>query len=360
LTVRHDDDEEGHTVTQKQPGQQLFQQPQEVKKKKIRPEERKRLEEEAKSGGQTHHDDTQGFSEVKKRKPNPKGGDIGNLIENAYEQGTNQQQKRDKNFESKGYQPQTRGGKRPYDRQSGTGRGREIAKQGAGGKTTWGNAEKMAKQEVYGEGEEHYGDDLFTYDYSKQQAPKREEATKTEEKTEEPKAEPTQEEEQKPKFEKKEGQREKRRKKRLGLAAEEEKKDEKKSDAPDNSISYKEYKEKFKPEPKQEEKKVAQSMIQKTDLKEKVKGGENLEISIASNKPTTQKKPEVKEKKVDKTESDLNKLIGQKLVEGKTEEAPKDYPQEKRGGYQGKQGKYNKQQKDAGFSFNKDAFPELK
>lgn len=37
--------------------------------------------------------------------------------------------------------------KRLYDRHSRSGRGREIPKQGAGGKTTWGNIDQYAKQE---------------------------------------------------------------------------------------------------------------------------------------------------------------------------------------------------------------------
>jgi len=354
LKVRHDDDEEGHTTTTAPQGTQLFQQPQqEVKKKKIRPEERKRLEEEAKSG-QGHQEDNQGFSEVKKRKPNPKAGNIDSLIENEFESGTGRpQQKNKKELDfQKSYQPRApRGGKRVYDRQSGTGRGKEISKDGAGGKTTWGNPEQLAKQEVYEEADYGYEDDLFNYaqtiDVTKKDETKETKATeeiKHEEK-------PYKEEEKK---EKKEGQREKRRKKRLGAAAEEEKKDAK-TDVPDNSISYKDYKDKIKTEPKKEEKKEAQSFVQKTDLKEKKKDAENLEISIASNKP--EKKPEpVKEKKVDKTEQDLNRLLGQKLVEGTS--TREERPQGR--GYQGKQPRYEKKENQGGFAFNKDAFPELK
>ena len=40
-------------------------------------------------------------------------------------------------------------GKREKDRLSGTGRGKEIAKNGAGGKHTWGTGEKNIEDEAY-------------------------------------------------------------------------------------------------------------------------------------------------------------------------------------------------------------------
>jgi len=57
-------------------------------------------------------------------------------------------------------------GKRQFDRQSGTGRGKEISKGGAGGKYTWsGNDKSLAKEEKnYDEGEDYgnYDDRLFS------------------------------------------------------------------------------------------------------------------------------------------------------------------------------------------------------
>ena len=38
-------------------------------------------------------------------------------------------------------------GKRMFERRSGTGRGKEISKDGAGGKTIWGNIDQLAKEE---------------------------------------------------------------------------------------------------------------------------------------------------------------------------------------------------------------------
>ena len=109
------------------------------KKKKIRPEEKKRLEEET-NKNQDQQTSIQEFKQVcKQKRINQNEGDINYLIENAIEEGTNLYHP----FKYSDYKEQPRyprEGKRLYDRRSGTGRGREISKQGAGGKNTWGNA----------------------------------------------------------------------------------------------------------------------------------------------------------------------------------------------------------------------------
>ena len=48
--------------------------------------------------------------------------------------------------------------KREKDRLSGTGRGKEISKGGAGGKYTWGDGKKNLEKELY---EEHEYDDNY-------------------------------------------------------------------------------------------------------------------------------------------------------------------------------------------------------
>ena len=45
-----------------------------------------------------------------------------------------------------------KGKQRKFDRHSGTGRGKEISKQGAGSKTVWGNDVLLAKKEILNEG----------------------------------------------------------------------------------------------------------------------------------------------------------------------------------------------------------------
>ena len=42
-----------------------------------------------------------------------------------------------------------------YDKKSGTGRGKEISKGGAGGKFTWGTGDKQVEQELNEEEYEH-------------------------------------------------------------------------------------------------------------------------------------------------------------------------------------------------------------
>jgi len=68
-----------------------------------------------------------------------------------------------------GYQPKYREGKHEYERHSGTGRGKEIAKSGAGSRYTWGTNNQYAQSEAnkYNADEEDvYADedeDLFNY-----------------------------------------------------------------------------------------------------------------------------------------------------------------------------------------------------
>jgi len=226
---------------------------------------------------------------------------------------------------------------------------------------SWGNERQMAKKEAYeGGGDDYdYNNEDALFNYAKTIEVEKKEDVKNEEKPQQSQQKPEQTEE---KFEKKEGQREKREKKRrkklAGEAEDEEKKE--KSDVPDNSVSYKEYKEKMKSkeETKHEEKKGGQrSLIPQVDLKVKEKNTEEDEISIASNKPGDKKQPvKAKEKKVDRMEEDLNKIVGQKNLE-KVDD--RDYQQKK---YDNKQqGKYAKKENQGqGFSFSKDAFPELK
>lgn len=56
---------------------------------------------------------------------------------------------------------------REHERHSGTGRGKEIAKGGAGGKFTWGDGQKNLEKELYED--EQYDDD---YEEEKQEEKK--------------------------------------------------------------------------------------------------------------------------------------------------------------------------------------------
>merc|ERR1711976_143996 len=60
-----------------------------------------------------------------------------------------------KSYKDRNAKP-VREGKRQFDKQSGTGRGKEISKNGAGGKGTWGTNPKNVAREEY-----NYDEDVF-------------------------------------------------------------------------------------------------------------------------------------------------------------------------------------------------------
>ena len=129
---RDSDDEEDdfQKVKSNKPSQQLFVS-QETKKKKKRPENTEnqgpKIEEE------------EGFEEVSKHKPQRKkqkgeeGDDFNPSKQNHYIQ-----KEGPKYYPPKNKKP----GKREFERKSGTGRGKEVSKGGAGGKGTWGDNPK--------------------------------------------------------------------------------------------------------------------------------------------------------------------------------------------------------------------------
>ncbi len=133
LNVRRDDDDE--EVKQVQTTTTAVPQ-NEAKKKKVRPEENK-IE-------AVHHkeDNNEGFEIVGKTK-NQKAKKVETEDEG-------------KQFDPKQRKPKNKGafqgkppreGKREFERHSGTGRGKEIAKGGAGGHHTWGtNPKQIAKE----------------------------------------------------------------------------------------------------------------------------------------------------------------------------------------------------------------------
>jgi len=127
------------------------------KKKKIRPEERKKIIEDS---GQ------EGFKQIKNNRI-VKEKDLDGLIENSYENSYNEYENKQNMYYDHELHHLNRGtmefgnkNKRHFDKISGTGRGKEISKNGGGGSYTWGNPELLAKKEVYEEeGEEMYNDD---------------------------------------------------------------------------------------------------------------------------------------------------------------------------------------------------------
>jgi len=143
LSVKHDDEEEENF----QPSFDKIIDPithgplaeQQRMKRKVRPEEKRTLEEE-KDQPKKVVEEEEGFTEIRKSK-RPTTVDAA-----LYEENVLKENKREKNFKVR--YPPLRGGKRTFDRHSGTGRGKEISKRGAGGKTTWGDPQQYAEKEA--------------------------------------------------------------------------------------------------------------------------------------------------------------------------------------------------------------------
>jgi hypothetical protein len=108
-------------------------------KRKVRPSEIK-IPEESRLNTNFEKEDDEGFTEIRKNKrPTTPNAEI-------FEHNVLKEYRNKKNNKAK--TPIMRGGKRMFDRHSGTGRGREVSKHGAGGKTTWGDPQQLAQEEA--------------------------------------------------------------------------------------------------------------------------------------------------------------------------------------------------------------------
>lgn len=145
LAVRRDEDEEERTTRPQGVSAStgpLFANTQagdQKKKKKVRPEEKKKMEE-------TQQDDEEGFEVVKKK------GTTKPRVQATEEETTGKVEEKPKKYKKLNYQAEKENKfntqKRLYERHSGTGRGKEISKGGAGGKHTWGaNPKNIAREE---------------------------------------------------------------------------------------------------------------------------------------------------------------------------------------------------------------------
>jgi len=137
----------------------LFQQSQQQKKKKVRPEEKKKMEVQNTQKEEEYTEDVEGgFSVFKKKgvtKPRVQQYDEG---QGAGEQKEQRFVKNKGAHEDRNRKVQV--GKRVFDKQSGTGRGKEIAKGGAGGKHTWGADSKTISRKA----DEEYNYDESVFD----------------------------------------------------------------------------------------------------------------------------------------------------------------------------------------------------
>jgi len=244
-------------------------------------------------------------------------------------------------------------GKREHDRQSGTGRGKEISKGGAGGKHTWGtNNEEIARRkddEFYNEGD----DDVFNYVLNAK--PKEEKTGEKTEKAHEKIEEGHHEETHKEKAEQEGGEdhgEKWERKKKKGAV--EEKKEEI-LERPVDALSYKEYQELLKQKNQKLQQPTQTRKVEDSTLQTAVKV--EKEISLAISTADTDKKHKAKkEKKVNTKENELNALVANSQHTG--EEERKDYggKEYQKRDYRGKQ---NKKEGGAKFNYNPDEFPEL-
>lgn len=318
---RDSDDDEGFTPVGKGAPQQdsLFKKP-EAKKPKQRPKEEK-PEEKA-----PVDDNQEGFEVVGKQ---PKKTYNQETVEEGTEKGhTHKATKDHRDRRHEGQFRSNNPDKRVFDRQSGTGRGKEVAKDGAGGKGTWGNQLKSAKREVV-----DYDD--TEYYFQKALNPKKEEITKIVEKTVEPvvevQKEAAVEEEAKPEKEHKE-----RKGKKGVVNPEVDEKD--KLVIPENAISYNEWKQ----QNKRTEVKAKEIKVEVNHLEPIVK--KNDETIQVGAKVVVEKKKKAKE--VNKKEEELNKILASSIAH------------EEAGSKQNKKNYGNNHNK--GFKFTESDFPELK
>jgi hypothetical protein len=360
---RDEEDEDTPTQTQTQTTvtkttQPLFSTQQEQKKKKkVRPDENKTTQES--------HDNDEGFQVVNKNKQKttyPKTRNDDYVTDEKF--GKDNPNKRPYKERSNFVAP----GKRQFEKHSGTGRGKEISKGGAGGKHTWGaNTKVIAKDAQKHEGGDYYDyrdEDYFNSALNAKPREKKDEKTvqeTTEDKTttttgdnkdkEKDKTTTEQGEDTTNKGENVTGEEQfndKRKKKKKGDQVDDDKKD--LLERPENAISLTEWREQQKKNQNTTQKQVVRT--HDTDLVESKKKDDEF-LGIQSEQKKNKNKPK-KEKKVDSKEAELNVVIGQSI---KTDDGSdrRDDRRDNRGG----RGKNWDNKNDKKFQFKAEDFPEL-
>jgi hypothetical protein len=380
LSVRRDDEEEAFQPSLEKDIDPITHGPlaeQQRMKRKIRPEEKRTLEEEK---NQTKKGmEEEGFTEIRKNKK-PTAVDAA-----IYEENVLKENQKEKNFKVRN--PPLRGGKRTFDRHSGTGRGKEISKRGAGGKTTWGDPQQYAEKEAvdYLDEVEHRQEeerckhkiinhlDFQTALHPETQPetikiegvkpPEYTELTKVREGKKGPEPEqPISEEaiarkqEETGDFHKLDSKKEqKRRKKSLNVEEKPEVETGTVIEQIENTITYAEYLEQLKKKNEQlfkdKEKNIQKPSPPQTGLSvetaQRTKDHKEYEQWVES---LHQKKKKPKEKKSDSTEDEINKLIGQKMILGPEKRLYAPASDKEKESYTGKFARPTKSQTD---------FPEL-
>ena len=227
---------------------------------------------------------------------------------------------------------------RQFDRQSGTGRGKEIAKGGAGGKGTWGENPKAIAREYEDNNDDYYFENALNPEKAKERKERPPRRARKEDKKE---GEEGEENKGEDKGEKKEEQEDnKKRKERPKY----ELKEEEKLNRPKDAKTLEEYL-KEKEKPVEEEKKEVKRINDGKPLEKKQEKNDDILGTTGEGRKKGKKK---KYKEINKEESDLNNLIGSNLQIGGGEtmgRRPRRVKKDKRG-----EGK---------FVFKEEDFPEL-
>ena len=226
---------------------------------------------------------------------------------------------------------------RQFDRQSGTGRGKEIAKGGAGGKGTWGENPKAIAREYEDNNDDYYFENALNPEKAKERKERPPRRARKEDKKE---GEEGEENKGEDKGEKKEEEDNKKRKERPKY----ELKEEEKLNRPKDAKTLEEYL-KEKEKPVEEEKKEVKRINDGKPLEKKQEKNDDILGTTGEGRKKGKKR---KYKEINKEESDLNNLIGSNLQIGGGEtmgRRPRRVKKDKRG--------------EEKFVFKEEDFPEL-
>ena len=226
---------------------------------------------------------------------------------------------------------------RQFDRQSGTGRGKEIAKGGAGGKGTWGENPKAIAREYEDNNDDYYFENALNPEKAKERKERPPRRARKEDKKE---GEEGEENKGEDKGEKKEEEDNKKRKERPKY----ELKEEEKLNRPKDAKTLEEYL-KEKEKPVEEEKKEVKRINDGKPLEKKQEKNDDILGTTGEGRKKGKKR---KYKEINKEEADLNNLIGANLQIGGGEtmgRRPRRVKKDRRG--------------EEKFVFKKEDFPEL-
>ena len=291
----------------------------ETKKKKIRPKEK------------VEDDDNEGFEEVpnKMRKKRLEGDDEEETQggEHKKRKGINYNTAEEKDYRTK---DKPRRG-RQFDRHSGTGRGKEISKGGAGGKGTWGENPKNIARDFENNNDDYYFEEALNPEKKKERPPRRPKK--------ENKKEGEEGEQQKEEGEENKNKKERRQFEPKPLTEEE------KLNKPKDAISLEDYlKSTEKPKENEEQKEVKRINDGAPLVKKEEKKDEFVGVSTGGKKKGKKKK----QKEINKEELDLNAQIGANLeISGANDRGRRQWKKEK------------KEKKEGKFVYNEKDFPEL-